>query len=1010
MDKRMATSQDSLFSLELVVEKLYLPYVTCRFPAVAFRLLDFPTILICHVEKELADVIKTKVDRDPYYRVPNQFADLQDKQGNFMVKKGKSCLFKISLDTLSMHLSNTPLYIMVLDEFPEVPKLLGNSSLALNEVIDAVKCDVKKNGPTVPSVQGDKGLFKIYSLMGKEIGYMILGFRLLSLGPGLIAHLPAKTLVKRASERQKHEVKQSVIDEIMEIKEEQITQAVAKPSQSRQQTHSKQENLNNTREMGSMTDAEKCDALMQTIDIDEEKVHIAVSSANTKKDCKSIETQTERRVRRDPKQTEDIQVLEKEEESDDDILINPGINCPPPLFYNSKAEPDVHIDRDVNAFSGYSSTFDDATLEDLSGDEHFDKVEPNLINKPKAGHIPVSNIVKEEPKLKDARTVVISSIKQSNIQTQPTFGPGLNLEALKSSEPIFPLLTALLNELSKIQNPQFVDEAMQQVAAVKTKVDSVKKPAPVLRSKSEENVYDVEEVAENESKVSLKKRGRKAKTRATETEAVPKNKGWIRKAPEVGVKKTKLVFGLTNTQRLRLAKQNPSWLKSAEQDEKASKALKQQHKMLKTKEQDFEDDAGNLSDTYTEVRRLAAEELAKTTLGRSQVVADESKIKKAKKKKGSKSRESSPAKGKPRTRSQSPKKTKESLKGTVQVREESDQESPVKEEAVDLDPDSRDIASPEMNPGDKLDSQADSIPSSRIEVRIPSATACESDEHEDTFSDSFEDETPSDKKNKYRFPGFNQGDVSLPDSIAHDGKSSMNTTVDDDSPLESTRVSKQFKPEVQTGESLFKSTEDYDTKQFHSTDEPELQKLMSGDEKSDTLPTPATDCSVRSQSPALTASNTARLSMKFEVLNPKASQQSPLPAVRRSQQLRVDSINARPSPTDTPRSRTSLGMSARPTPTDTPRSRSSQSSPKQPTPRPRRQMKERRLEFKKESIHTESVSSYVPSESENILSLISDGSYSDDFHPSSEKDDSSKISIPELPRFIPSTKLGFTIS
>lgn len=237
------------------------------------------------------------------------------------------------------------------------------------------------------------------------------------------------------------------------------------------------------------------------------------------------------------------------------------------------------------------------------------------------------------------------------------------------------------------------------------------------------------------------------------------------------------------------------------------------------------------------------------------------------------------------------------------------------------------------------------------------------------------------------------GDDTLPESIRADGNQSFNTTIDDDSPLESTRVSKQFRTGPQTGESLFKSTEDYDTKQFHSTDEPELQKLMSEDEKSETQPTPVTDRSVRSQSPALTTgTNTNRLSMKFEVLNPKASQQSPLPALRRSQQLKIDSINARP------------------TPTDTPRSRSSQGSPKQPTPRPRKQLRERRLEFKKESIHTESVSSYMPSESENILSLISDGSYSDDFHMSSEKEDSSRLSVSELPKLIPSTKLGFTIS
>ena len=222
----------------------------------------------------------------------------------------------------------------------------------------------------------------------------------------------------------------------------------------------------------------------------------------------------------------------------------------------------------------------------------------------------------------------------------------------------------------------------------------------------------------------------------------------------------------------------------------------------------------------------------------------------------------------------------------------------------------------------------------------------------------------------------------------------MNSTqeFEDDSPLESTRVSKQFRTMPPAGESLFKSTEDYDTKQFQSTDEPELQKLMSEDEKTETLITPATDRSIQSVSPLPTGvSNSTRLSMKFEVLNPKASQQSPLPAVRRSQQLKIDSINARPTPTDT----------------GTPRSRSSRGTP---SPRQRKPIRERKLDFKKESIHTESVSSYQPSESENILSLISDGSYSDDFNASSGRDASSRLSTPDLfPKLIPSTKLGFTI-
>ena len=134
--------EESLFSLELVVEKLYIPHITCRFPAIAFRLLDFPTIVINHVESELGKAIRRQISFDPDYQMPEQFCELKDKHGNFMVKKGKSCLFKMVAETLKNHLSNTPLYVMVIDMFPEVPKLVGNSTVPLNVLIDAICADL----------------------------------------------------------------------------------------------------------------------------------------------------------------------------------------------------------------------------------------------------------------------------------------------------------------------------------------------------------------------------------------------------------------------------------------------------------------------------------------------------------------------------------------------------------------------------------------------------------------------------------------------------------------------------------------------------------------------------------------------------------------------------------------------------------------------------------------------------------------------------------------------------
>jgi hypothetical protein len=59
------------------------------------------------------------------------------------------------------------------------------------------------------------------------------------------------------------------------------------------------------------------------------------------------------------------------------------------------------------------------------------------------------------------------------------------------------------------------------------------------------------------------------------------------------------------TQRLRLAKVNPDWLKTMEKEEKEAKNLKS--KPNKKEEEEFE--TGNLSDTLTEVRRLAQKNL-----------------------------------------------------------------------------------------------------------------------------------------------------------------------------------------------------------------------------------------------------------------------------------------------------------------------------------------------------------------------------------------------------------------
>ena len=274
--------------------------------------------------------------------------------------------------------------------------------------------------------------------------------------------------------------------------------------------------------------------------------------------------------------------------------------------------------------------------------------------------------------------------------------------------------------------------------------------------------------------------------------------------------------------------------------------------------------------------------------------------------------------------------------------------------------------------------QPSSARSRSIEVRMPSVHTSQDDGSEATITDSEEDEgvplpdesfSQNARKNRpISFPNYLKQSESLPESIYGQPNQSLNTTtgVDDNSPLESTR---NYNPEVGSSRNM-QSTDDFDTKQtFHSTSEPELQGLVSDEEHEKAEP----------------MGKKAAAAIKFPVINPMMSENSPVPSTRRSVAKLELSKSQLPA---TPRGDTSTPRSSR------------SGSPKRPTPRPRRPLRDLR-----ESLHTESVSSYMPSDPENMMASFSsgEGNYSDDF-----LEESSRAS-PDKPRLIPSTKLGYTI-
>lgn len=148
---------ESLFSLEVIVNYIQLKTqadtsVSCLFPCVAFRLLDYPTIAINLLDNIDAREIKSSFAKSPEATTMDQlrrlpcFASLHDKQGRYIFSKGKSCLFRCDLQSLKAHLRHTPMYLMLLDTFFAPYKLVGTTVVPLTNLINDIHAEMENNG------------------------------------------------------------------------------------------------------------------------------------------------------------------------------------------------------------------------------------------------------------------------------------------------------------------------------------------------------------------------------------------------------------------------------------------------------------------------------------------------------------------------------------------------------------------------------------------------------------------------------------------------------------------------------------------------------------------------------------------------------------------------------------------------------------------------------------------------------------------------------------------------
>ena len=536
MDTHPNLEEESLFSLELVVDKVKLRRVACRFPAIAFRLLDFPTLMMYHVEPDLAKTIKDKINMDPNYQVPAQLTELQDREGYFPVKKGKSCLFRIPANTLRNHLKNVPLYVMIVDTYPETPKLLASCTVLLDKVMESVYGNIVDVGLSVPTVFGEKGKHSLYNLMGIELGHIFLGFRLLSLGVGLMAHIPNNQVIT---------VGKSMGHKVENIQEPQ------------EHKRSDDEGKLMVKNIKTTTDVVQVE-MGNPESIQEHEVQEAWVEG--RKNTKDSSAQTGRRRGKGNKSKTNLDIESQLKDELDDLVVTNSL-CPPPLYYNSKDEMCLQSSggHHMDDFSG-SSDSEFGSDDTIREEDKFSDVDFEISEK----IYPEKRSSEEDLKnKKDRLTLWLDEPRKNKYQVNPPAG---FLD--------FPLLNALVSEVIALRGGQgdsYTTEKTKHKKQIKDNTqDGQKKEQQsefISRLSSPRRPARVES-----GRQSPEIRKPPPQPIHTDKEHVPpitKNKGWLgnQQSSGYGVKKTKLTYGMTNTQRLRLAKGNPDLLKTLEKEE-----------------------------------------------------------------------------------------------------------------------------------------------------------------------------------------------------------------------------------------------------------------------------------------------------------------------------------------------------------------------------------------------------------------------------------------------------------
>lgn len=497
---------ETLFSLEVHVESVEELRVSCKLPALCFRLLDFPTTIIHHVSPVDAEKMRQRLRMEGKESLLHE---LKDRFGNFQFRKGKSCLFKASIDTLLIQLQTVPLYAMLMDLWPKKPTLVGSTLIPLKKAIDKIFADVYDKGVAVPAFFRDEGHFAVYNLMGSSIAKVKLGFRLLSLGGSLIPHIPTESLGFRVSEKVEtsEKVEQAVKGALQKVLPE-----IESGNLSEKELTSESENFDKN------------------------------VTATQKPNIQHVEVQTNLHA----KTIKSSGMLDRRRrDSEEDVVIT-NTFCPPPLYYNyfSKSTPcDRSNFATVEEGVPQSSSNDNGKRYRQSlGQDDNDEVDlmyydPGVVETD--GTVGMKSVSAQT----DEKLLRPSTGPQRNKGEAELINGLYNLRDV-ASDGHLPILNALLQELSCLTGGQQVKDTTQPRSLGGQSQVTPRHPQTVGGRKLQGADNSLRSVSKSQTHKNQTHQAPPRKRTQTSVIGLPRQR--------VRFKQTSLTYGMTRTQKMRL--------------------------------------------------------------------------------------------------------------------------------------------------------------------------------------------------------------------------------------------------------------------------------------------------------------------------------------------------------------------------------------------------------------------------------------------------------------------------